>query len=329
MRVGVLGLGAVGGLLAARLAAVGVEVSALARGETLAAVRRRGIELRRPDGTVETHRITVVDDPGLLSRPDLLVVSVKTPALAAVAPAVARLAGPRTIVLSATNGVPWWFFHGLPGAEGIELPVLDPDGSLHRSIPPERVVGSVLHFSASRPGPGVVEHSAGEGIIVGAPGGPDPRTDAVAAVLGRAGFEVTVSDRIQRDVWWKLWGNMTMNPVSALTGATMDRILDDPLLRAYVSRCMREAAAVGARIGLPIDVDPEDRHAVTRRLGAVRTSMLQDVEAGRPVELDALVTVVTDLGRAVGVATPDLDALLGLARLHGRTRGLYPEPDPG
>lgn len=339
-RVCIAGLGAVGGLLGARLAAVGIEVSALARGETLEAVRRRGLELRRPgeaEGTA--YPVTAESDPTRLPTPDLVVLSVKAPALPAVAPAVAALLGPETVLLSATNGLPWWFFHGLAEAGGIELPVLDPDGSLHRLLPPERVVGGVLHFTASRPEPGVVAHGAGERIIVGSPGpsverggppGPivsepgDPRAEQVAALLRRAGFEVPVSERIQRDIWFKLWGNMTMNPISALTGATTDRVLDDDLARAFVSRCMREAAAVGERIGLPIDITPEERHQVTRKLGAMRTSMLQDVEAHRPVELDALLTCVTDLGRAVDVPTPDLDTLLGLARLQARTRGLYP-----
>jgi 2-dehydropantoate 2-reductase len=155
-------------------------------------------------------------------------------------------------------------------------------------------------------------------------GGATPRVEALAATLGRAGFAVTVSTSIQSDIWYKLWGNMTMNPVSALTGATGDRVLDDPLLHAFCLAAMAEAAAIGKAIGCPIAQSGEDRMAITRKLGAFKTSMLQDVEAGKPVELDALVTVVREIGMKAGIATPNIDALLGLARLQARVRGLYP-----
>jgi 2-dehydropantoate 2-reductase len=145
------------------------------------------------------------------------------------------------------------------------------------------------------------------------------------ALLQKAGFDTVLSEQIQKDAWYKLWGNMTMNPVSAFTGATTDRVLQDDLVRAFVERVMLEAKEIGARIGIPIDQSPQDRHTVTRKLGAFKTSMLQDVEAGKPVELDALVTVVKELGELTGVATPFTDALLGLARLHARVHGLYPQ----
>jgi 2-dehydropantoate 2-reductase len=162
-------------------------------------------------------------------------------------------------------------------------------------------------------------------LIVGEPsGGSSPRAGAVAALLAQAGFGVTVSERIQRDIWFKLWGNMTMNPVSALTGATCDRILDDPLVRDFCSHVMLEAQDIGQRIGLGIDQSPDDRHAITRKLGAFKTSMLQDVEASRPIELDALVAAVREVGHHLGLPTPHTDALLGLTRLMAQTRGLYP-----
>jgi 2-dehydropantoate 2-reductase len=167
----------------------------------------------------------------------------------------------------------------------------------------------------------------GRSLIIGEPaGGASARVRALGELLTRAGFEVTCSQRIRYDVWYKLWGNMTMNPVSALTGATMDRVLDDALLRAFCSRAMAEAAAIGARIGCEVRESPEDRHAVTRKLGAFKSSMLQDVEALRPLELDALVGAVREIGQRVGVATPNCDALFGLTRLFGRVRGLYPAP---
>ena len=174
--------------------------------------------------------------------------------------------------------------------------------------------------------PGWAQHRMGQGLIVGeARGGQSPRAQRVADLLTHAGFDVTHSADVRRDIWYKLWGNLTMNPISALTGATGDRILGDPLVRAFCSATMREAASIGARIGCPIEQEPEDRHAITARLGAFRTSMLQDAEAGRAIELDAIVSVVREIGQRLGLATPNIDALLGLTRLQARMRGLYPE----
>ena len=181
-----------------------------------------------------------------------------------------------------------------------------------------------VHASCSLDAPGVIRHRVGHGLIIGEPAGGDtPRVRALAELLTKAGFGVTLSPQIQRDVWYKLWGNMTVNPVCAITGATSDRVLDDELVRDFISAVMLEAKAIGARIGIPIAEQPEDRHQVTRKLGAMRPSMLQDVEAGKPVELDALVAAVRELGQLTQVPTPCTDALLGLARLHARVRGLY------
>jgi len=175
------------------------------------------------------------------------------------------------------------------------------------------------------PEPGLVQHRMGQGLIVGEPeGGRSQRVQRVADLLARAGFDVTHADNVRYDIWYKLWGNLTMNPVSALTGATIDRLLADPQVRDFCSAAMMEARAIGARIGCPIAQSAEDRHAVTEKLGAFKTSMLQDVEAGRPIELDAIVTVVHEIGRRLDVPTPMIDALLGLMRLFARTRGLYP-----
>ena len=328
MRICVYGLGAVGGMVAARLARAGTPVSAVARGATLEAVRGRGglVLLEGPDPRPRRSApipVTVEADPAALGEQDVVVIALKATALPDAAPSIARLVGPDTVLVPAMNGIPWWFFHGLD--RDVRLESTDPGGAVSAALPAERVLGAVLHLSASCPEPGTVRNPAGQEIIIGEPrGGASERADRVAAVLRGAGFQVRVSDRIQRDVWYKLWGNMTMNPLSVLTGATLDRILDDPQVRGMASACMREAAEVGARIGLPIDADPEERHEITRRLGAVRTSMLQDADAGRPVELDALVTSVAELARHVGVPTPNIDSLLGLTRLHAQIRGLYP-----
>jgi len=329
MKVCIVGLGAIGGLLAgwmgSRLAPGRVGLSALVRGATLQAVRAQGLVLETEAGPVALP-VRASDDPAQLGVQDLVIVAVKGPALAAVAPAVARLMGPQTLVMTAMNGVPWWFFDGLPGAcQGLHLDSVDPGGLARAHIPTAQVVGAVVHLSAASPAPGRVRHGNGNGLIIGrALGGTDDRVQALASMLGDAGLAVTLSDGIQREVWFKLWGNMTMNPVSALTGAPCDRILDDPLVRGFCSAVMLEAQAIGAAFGIPIDQDPERRHAVTRKLGSFKTSMLQDLLAGRPLEIDALVAVVREIGAHLRLPTPSIDALLGLTRLMARERGLYP-----
>ncbi len=332
MRIAIVGLGAVGGLIAARLARAGQPVCALARGQTLDAVRRNGLRLIDASGE-QSLPLLVSDRPEHLGPVDLIVLSVKAPALPSVAPQVARMLGRETAILSAMNGVPWWMFHGLDETLAARAwPSIDPDGQLARLMPPERVIGGVLHLASDCPEPGVVRHSIGQRLIIGEPtGGQRARSQAAAQALRAAGFDVEEAPRIQQELWFKLWGNMTVNPISALTGATVDRIVGDPLVRAFMSRVMVEAAEIGARIGLPIAMSPEDRHQVTRRIGAFRTSMLQDVDAGRAIELDALVTVVREIGEAVGLATPNTDALLGLTRVFAREQGLYPgeAPAPG
>jgi len=326
MKVCIYGLGAIGGLMAARLAQRH-DVSAIARGRTLEAVQRNGLRIAsgQPE-TVSAHDIRVSDDPAALGPQDLVIVAVKTTGLPEVARRIAPLLGPRTTVLSAMNGVPWWFFHGLPAAPAAKrLASTDPDGALSDAIDPERILGCVVHLSATTPEAGMVRHVAGNRLIIGEPsGGADtPRARAVCDALADAGFDIEESDRIQNDIWYKLWGNMTANPISAITGATTDKMLDDDYVREFTSRCMLEAADVGARLGIPIAGTPDERHAVTRKLGAFRTSMLQDVEAGKKVELDAMVKAVIEIARQVGVATPNIEALFGLARLHAQVRGLY------
>ena len=240
---------------------------------------------------------------------------------------IAPLLGPDTIVLTAMNGVPWWFLEGGFGGPlaGRRLAAVDPHGRIAAAIPAQHVVGGVVHASCSLDGPGVVRHHFGNGLILGEPSGEaTPRVQALAEQLRRGGVEASVSPQIQRDIWFKLWGNMTVNPISALTGATTDKIMNDDLVRGFISAVMLEARDIGARIGVPIEQDPEDRHALTRKLGAFKTSMPQDVEAGRPVELDALVSVVRELGQGCELPTPFTDALLGLARLRARELKLYP-----
>jgi 2-dehydropantoate 2-reductase len=328
MKVCIVGAGAIGGWIGTKLAAAGrAQVSAVARGATLAALRTHGWRLQAAAGPVQAPAVAS-EHPAELGVHDLVVVGVKGPALTQAARGLAPLLAPHTLVMPAMNGVPWWFCEGVPGLAGEPLQSVDPGGAIAAAIPFRQVLGCVVHAAASTPEPGLVRHQVGQALIVGEPqGDPGARSERVRAVvelLAHAGFEPTHSEDVRQAIWYKLWGNMTMNPVSAITGATIDRVLGDPLVRAFCSAAMAEAAAIGARIGCPIAQSPEDRHAVTERLGAFKTSMLQDVEAGRPLELDAIVGAVQEIGRRLGLATPNIDALLGLARLFARVRGLYP-----
>jgi len=324
-RVCIYGAGAIGGWIGTRLGVLGCRLSAVARGETLYALQSQGIWLHS-DGMLHSVTVQASANPAELGVQDVVVLAVKAPALEDVARHIAPLLGPHTLVLTAMNGVPWWFFQGFGGAyQGTRLASVDPHGRLESNIPPEGIVGCVVHSSCALEAPGQVRHHFGNRLIVGHPSGRvTPPIEALVALLDQAGFDAELSAQIQRDTWYKLWGNMTLNPISALTGATTDLILGDPLLRQFASRVMLEAKAIGERMGVPIAQQPEDRHAVSLKLGAFKTSMLQDVENNKQLELDALVSVVRELGQRTGVATPYTDALLGLARLRAQVLGLYP-----
>ena len=324
-KIAIVGAGAIGGWMGVHLARAGAQVSVLARGDTLQALQKNGLQMHQGSERI-TVPVVASHDAAALGVQDLVVISVKSPALASVAAQVGPLIGPDTVVLTAMNGVPWWFLQGFGGpVAGRSLDSVDPDGAIARALPAAHIIGCVVHASCSVDAPGVVRHHFGDGLIVGEPSGEmSPRVQALHALLQQAGFSATLSPQIQKDIWYKLWGNMTVNPVSAITGATTDRILDDELVRGFISNVMLEAKTIGERIGIPIAQAPEDRHAVTRKLGAFKTSMLQDVQAGKPVELDALVSAVRELGQLTQVATPFTDALLGLSRLHARGLGLYP-----
>jgi 2-dehydropantoate 2-reductase len=330
MKVCVVGVGAIGGLLGYRLAKAGSELSGVARGATLAALRGKGLRFAGPGG-IDAVPIRTSDSAVELGRQDLVILAVKATALAQAASGIAPLLGPDTIVLPAMNGVPWWFFQGgRPGfggeLEGTRLGSVDPVGSIAAAIPAKSILGCVVHLGASCPEPGLVKSLPLKRLIIGEPSGEStPRLARVADALADAGFEVERTSRIQQEIWYKLWGNMTMNPLSALTGATMDKILGDPIVARFCMDVMAEAKRIGERIGCPIEQTEEDRMAISRTLGAFKTSMLQDVEAGRPIELDALVSSVKEIGDLLGEKTPSIDVMLGLTRLKARTIGLYPQ----
>ncbi|MEP6791652.1 MAG: 2-dehydropantoate 2-reductase, partial [Ramlibacter sp.] len=267
MKICIYGAGAIGGWLGVKLALAGCEVSVVARGATLEALQMHGLRLQQKDDVVSAA-VRASANPSELGVQDLVIVAVKAPAMAEVAKAISPLVGPDTIVLTAMNGVPWWFFEGF-GAQyaGTRLKAVDPDGSIAQAIPARHIVGAVVHASCSLNSPGFVRHHFGNKLIVGEPSGEKTaRVQALVALLQKAGIEAALSEQIQRDTWYKLWGNMTMNPVSAMTGATTDRVLDDELVRAFICSVMLEAREIGARIGIPIAEMPEDRHQVTRKL---------------------------------------------------------------
>jgi 2-dehydropantoate 2-reductase len=325
MKVCIVGAGAIGGFIGTRLAAAAAcDLSVLARRAALLSLREHGWRLRQGD-ILTTAPARASDDAAELGRQDVVIVAVKGQGLAAAAREIAPLIGPETVILPAMNGVPWWFGRGIAALGEQPLSSIDPGGAIAAALPYGQVLGCVVHASTSSPEPGLVAHKMGNGLIIGEPGGGgSARADQLGALLRGAGFDVTVSDNVRYDIWYKLWGNMTLNPVSAITGATADRILDDPLVAEFCRAAMREAALIGERIGCHIDETPEQRHLVTRKLGAFKSSMLQDAEAGRMLELDALVGAVREIGQRLQLPTPNIDALLGLTRLFGRVHGLYP-----
>ncbi len=316
MRIAVVGAGAIGGWLGVKLAAAGNPVSVLARGATLAALQNGSWCLKSAASEIEA-RVTASEDPGALGKHELVILAVKGPAIATVASAAAQLLGAEGILLPAINGVPWWFTTIASGRlDARPLASIDPDGAIARQLPVTRIIGAVAHVSAAVEAPGLVRQVGGNGLIIGEPGGgASTRVSEVASVLGAAGIDVTMSSAIRNDIWYKLWGNMTINPIAALTGATADRILDEPLAESLICEVMEEARRIGEEIGCVIAEDAKARNAVTRKLGTFRPSMLQDAEAGRPMEVAALLEAPREIGGILGLSTPALDGLLGLMRL--------------
>ena len=315
MKIGIIGAGAIGGWVAARLALAGNQVSILARGKTLAALGN-GLSVREA-GVSEQAEVNATDDASAIGAQELLIIAVKAPALGDAARLAKPMIGPETLILPMLNGVPWWFVEGEP------LSSVDPGGRIAAAIPTDQLVGCVVHAACRRISPAAIEVAHADKLILGEPqGGTSQRVGQLAGLFDEAGIKVEISENVRRAIWYKLWGNMTMNPLSALTGATADRLLTNDSLKPFILDCMAEAAAIGAAIGCPISESGEDRMAVTARLGAFKTSMLQDVEAGRAIELEALVGAPREIGRRVGVPTPNIDTLYAITRLMAESRGL-------
>ena len=298
MNICVFGAGAIGGWIAARLAAAGHEVMALTSRGPL-----DEIEISEGE-TIETIRLSRFEGAA-----DLLVIAVKAPALPSLAPTLKPLIVPDTLVVPMLNGVPWWF------VDGQKLASVDPDGAIAAALPVAQVIGCVVHASCYRnDGRIVVKHA--DKLILGEPrGSASERVERLCALFEGAGIHCEASDNVRRAIWYKLWGNATINPLSALTRATADKILANAECRAWMLEGMAELAAIGAAIGCPISESGEDRMKVTARLGAFKTSMLQDVEAGRPIELEALVGAPREIARQFGIETPALDRLYGVTQL--------------
>ncbi|WP_175835943.1 2-dehydropantoate 2-reductase [Burkholderia anthina] len=324
VRAAVVGVGAIGGLLAAALSRAGMTVSAYARGATLDALDAHGVRVIDETGALSSIPVRASDDASALGVQDYVVIALKAQALPALAARIAPLVGPHTVIVAAMNGLPWWFTHGLAGAiDGVPLDAVDPGGVVSAALPPGQAIGCVVHLSSSTDAPGVVRRGRGNRLIVGSP---DPRLDAptaqLAAALAAGGFDVESTPAIRAEIWTKLWGNMNMNPLSALTGSTAEQLLDDPYTEHLALRMMEEAAAIGAKLGLHTGMSGSERIAVTRKLGAFKTSMLQDFEAGRPLEIGPILGVFPELGRKLDVPTPYCDAVLGLLRQRAENSGL-------
>lgn len=328
MKICIFGAGAVGGVMAGWLGRAGHEVSIVARGAHLEAIRSKGLRIRsNATGKVLTTRPRADNDAANLGTQDYVVVSVKGQSLPEVAQSIEPLLGPQTSIVTAMNGVPWWFFDRLAYGNGkLRLDSLDPGGRLGKTMPTERIIGCVIHCAASVSEPGLISHNMGKKLIIGEPGGRNTsRTTNIADAYTAAGFECIVSDFIEKDFWVKLLGNVSFNPVSALTLATADRMIADPLLKNYMVAVMREVLAIGRVVGVDADIDPEARIDMARILGPFKTSMLQDMEAGKSLEIDGLLSGTLEVARHAGVAAPFTESLLGLLRMRARVSGQYPQ----
>lgn len=322
MKIAVVGAGAIGGYLGAKLAIAGEDVTFIARNKNLAAIRASGFKLVLEDGRSQ-HAPTAkaVQDMAEAGPQDAVLLTVKAHQVVDLLPGLRALFGPETMVVTMINGVPWWYFHKLAGPyEGRQLESVDPGGTIAAHIEPERVIGSVVYPAAELLEPGVVKVIEGNRFTLGEPDGTrSPRIEALSQAMIRAGFKSPVSKDIRSEIWVKLWGNLSFNPISALTHATLEGICRDPQGRALAAQMMREAQAVGEQLGVAFKVSLEQRIAGAEAVGAHKTSMLQDVEHGRALELQALVGSVVELARITGTPTPTIDAIHAATSLLART----------
>jgi 2-dehydropantoate 2-reductase len=323
MKLCVFGAGAIGGLMAAKLAAKGdVEVTVIARGPHLAAMQSKGLTLRS-DGVETVIPVRAVATAAEAGRQDYVLVTLKAHSLPGAAEQMQPLLGTETAIVSAVNGIPWWYFHQLPGPwQGRVVESVDPGGVVTRLLPPARAIGCIVYPAAEVPEPGVIEHSYGDRFTLGEPDGSrTPRIAALSEALIAAGFKAPVRPKIRDEIWVKLWGNMAFNPISALTTATLDVLIADDGQRGVARAMMLEGQAVAEALGVRFAIDVDKRIAGGAEVGAHKTSMLQDLERGRPMEIEALLGVVVELAELVGVAVPTCRTVLALVRARARAAG--------
>ncbi len=324
MKIAIFGAGAIGGFLGARLAQAGVEVTFIARGPHLSAMQSDGVRLIS-GGRTETVRVRALAEAAAAGKQDAVIVTLKAHALPAAAPEIARLFGPETMLVTGINGVPYWYFYGLDGPwRDRRVNSVDPGGTLWDLLPPARVIGCVVYPAAEVIAPGVIEHGYGDRFSLGEPDGSrSARIEALSRCLIGAGLKAPVRPRIRDEIWVKLWGNLAFNPLSALTTATLDRLTGVADLRAIARAMMVEAQAVAEALGVRFAIDIDKRIEGAAEVGAHKTSMLQDLERGRKLEIDALLGAVVELGALTGHAMPTCRTILALIRERARRAGCY------
>ena len=323
MKIAVVGAGAIGGYVGGWLAAAGEDVTFIARGANLDAIRANGMRVIGEDGVEVTAHASACDKTGDAGPQDFVVLAVKAHQVGTIAGDLAALCHGDTAIVTMQNGIPWWYFHKHGGAyEGTPVRSADPDGSIARLIDADRIIGAVVYPAATLERPGVVHVVEGRRFTFGEPNGSmSPRVQAIAAAFTRAGFKAPVISDIRSEIWLKLWGNLSFNPISALTQATLVGLLQFPLTRELSVQMMREAETVANKLGVTFRVGIDKRIAGAEKVGEHKTSMLQDVEAGRPMEIEALIGAVVELGRLTGTPTPHIDAVYALVSLLARELG--------
>lgn len=325
MKIAIFGAGAVGGFLAVKLHHAGADVSVIARGAHLLAIRENGLTLNT-EGQILNARLHATDKAEEAGLQDYVIVTLKANALPAAAPEIAKLMGPQTTLVTSSNGVPYWYFYGLdsPWRDHV-VESVDPAGQLWHLLPPRQVIGCIVFHATEVIEPGVIEHTYSNRFSLGEPdGSKSARTDALSQILSKAGLRAQVCANIRDELWLKLWGNLAFNPMSALTGLTVDRLTSWPDLRATARAMMEEAALVAEALGARFAMSIDERIDLTGGVGAHKTSMLQDLERGRPMEIDALLGAVVELGRLTGKPMPQCEAMLALIWGRARKAGLYP-----
>ncbi len=325
MKICIFGAGAIGGYMAVKLVQAGVDVSIVARGPHLAAIQSRGLTLIEEGADPVTVPVRASANAADLGVQDYVIVTLKAHSVPPVVGAMQPLIGPDTTIVSGVNGVPWWYFHKIGGPlEGTRLRSVDPGDVQWNGFGPDRVLGCVVYPAAEVSEPGVIRHIEGNRFSLGEPdGSKSDRATALSQVLQSAGLKAPVRPRLRDELWVKLWGNLSFNPISALTHATLDVLCTDPGTRDVARRMMIEAQAVAEKLGVTFPIDVDRRIEGGAAVGAHRTSMLQDLDAGRPMEIDALVASVQELGRITETPTPTIDIVLALVALRGRVAGLY------